>query len=127
GFYDLPESGCRNPADSNVPRMIQKGSFDTVLALQLRRRRPEIIALAFVLWTSAAWVIATPGALDRFGTLKGTDFAQFYVSARLVATGRADAMYDWSAYTHELASQVPGPEGLLYLPVYPPVLGALLA
>ncbi len=107
--------------------MIQKGSFDTAPALQLRRRRPEIIALAFVLWTSAAWVIATPGALDRFGTLKGTDFAQFYVSARLVATGRAGAMYDWSAYTHELASQVPGPEGLLYLPVYPPVLGALLA
>ena len=107
--------------------MIHKARAGKEAPLQLRARRPEGLALAFVLWSSAIWVVATSGPLDRFGTLKGTDFSQFYVSARLVATGRAAALYDWSAYTHELATQVPGPEGLLYLPVYPPTLALLLA
>jgi len=49
------------------------------------------------------------------------------VSARLVATGHPADLYDWATYTHVLANQVPGPEGLLYLPVYPPVLALLLA
>ena len=80
-----------------------------------------------VLWASAIWVVGTTGPLDRFGTLKGTDFSQFYVSARLVATAHLADLYNWSTYTHVLASQVPGPEGLLYLPVYPPVLALLLA
>lgn len=80
-----------------------------------------------VLWASALWVVSTAGPLDRFGTLKGTDFSQFYVSARLVATGHSADLYDWSTYMHVLSSKVPGPEGLLYLPVYPPVLALLLA
>ncbi|HJY34995.1 MAG TPA: glycosyltransferase 87 family protein, partial [Vicinamibacterales bacterium] len=72
-------------------------------------------------------MVGTAGPLDRFGTLKGTDFSQFYVSARLVATGHPADLYDWATYTRVLANQVPGPEGLLYLPVYPPVLALLLA
>ena len=69
--------------------MIQKAPKNGPKPLQLRSRRPEGLSLALVLWSSAVWVMATPGPLDRFGTLKGTDFSQFFVSARLVATGHA--------------------------------------
>jgi hypothetical protein len=94
---------------------------------KLRVMRPEALSLVFVLATTATWVLATPGSLDRFGTLKGTDFSQFYVAARLVATGQADQLYDWSVFAHALSTWVPGPEGLLYLSVYPPVLAVLLS
>jgi hypothetical protein len=107
--------------------MILKASPEPAPPLQLRARRPEALALALVLWASALWVVGTAGPLDRFGTLKGTDFSQFYVSARLVATGHVASLYDWSAYMHELNASVPGPAGLLYLPVYPPVLALLMA
>jgi len=108
--------------------MIHKaGQKPAAPPLQLSHRRPEALALVIVLWASALWVVGTAGPLDRFGTLKGTDFSQFYVSARLVATGHPADLYDWATYTHVLANQVPGPEGLLYLPVYPPVLALLLA
>ena len=107
--------------------MIQNGARRGLLHQPLKARRPEALALGLVLMSSALWVLWTPGSLDRFGALKGTDFAQFYVSARLVATGRAGQLYDWSAYVHELSSSVPGPEGLLYLPIYPPALALGLA
>jgi alpha-1,2-mannosyltransferase len=93
----------------------------------LRGLRPEGLSLLIVMWASALWTVWTAGALDRFGALKGTDFAQFYVAARLVVTGRIAQLYDWSVFAHELAAAVPGPEGLLYLSIYPPQLALLLA
>jgi alpha-1,2-mannosyltransferase len=94
---------------------------------KLSSTRPEALSLILVLATSAVWVLAPAGPLDRFGTLKGTDFAQFYVAARLVVTGAAAHLYDWSIFAHGMSAWVPGPEGLLYLPVYPPPLAVLLA
>src|SRR5262245_10751304 len=107
--------------------MIQNGQSRPVPPQRLKARRPEALALSLVLMSSAIWVLWTPGPLDRFGALKGTDFAQFYASARLVATGRVDQLYNWPAYVHELSTAVPGPEGLRYLPIYPPVLALALA
>jgi hypothetical protein len=88
--------------------------------------RPEALALTLVSAASALWLVSTPGALDRFGTLKGTDFSQFYVAARLVATGQGGALYG-PAFVEGLRDWVPGPESLLYLPVYPPATAWLLA
>jgi glycosyl transferase family 87 len=107
--------------------MIQKRQSRPAAPQPLQARRPEVLALGLVLMASAIWVLSTPGPLDRFGALKGTDFAQFYASARLVATGHVDQLYNWSVYVHELSSSVPGPEGLLYLPIYPPALALVLA
>jgi Glycosyltransferase family 87 len=94
--------------------------------ITLKSTRPAALALALVLGGCAVWVLTMPGPLDRFGTLKGSDFSQFYVAARLAVTGRLDALYDWEVFARELAKAVPGPVGLLYLSVYPPQLALLL-
>jgi arabinofuranan 3-O-arabinosyltransferase len=86
-----------------------------------------VVMLAVVMWGSAAWSVAVSGPLDRFGTLKGTDFAQFYVAARFAAAGRLQFLYDWSAFAADLAKAVPHANGLLYLSVYPPQLAILFA
>lgn len=80
------------------------------------------IALAVVLWIGAAWTVFTPGPLDRFGQLKGTDFAQFYVAARLAASGQLSRLYDWQTFSRALVEVVPGSVGSEYLSVYPPQL-----
>jgi hypothetical protein len=88
--------------------------------------RPEAAALALVMVATAGWVVSAPGPLDRFGTLKGTDFSQFYVAARLVATRQGPSLYG-PTFVQGLQEWVPGPPGLLYLPVYPPTMAWLLA
>lgn len=86
-----------------------------------------VAALAVVMWAGAVWTLAVPGPADRFGALKGTDFAQFYVAARFAAAGRLDALYDWPAFAADLARAVPHSQNLLYLSVYPPQLAILFA
>jgi hypothetical protein len=85
-----------------------------------------VAALAVVMWGGAVWTFAIPGPADRFGALKGTDFAQFYVAARFAAAGRLNALYDWSTFAADLSRAVPHSQGLLYLSVYPPQLAILL-
>jgi hypothetical protein len=79
------------------------------------------------MWGGALWSVSVTGPVDRFGALKGTDFAQFYVAARFAASGRLASLYDWPAFAADLASSVPHSNGLLYLSVYPPQLAVLFA
>ena len=60
------------------------------------------IILALCLWTVCLVDFATPGLFDRAGNIKFQDYLQFPISARLVATGRADQLYD----DHILAQEV---------------------
>ncbi len=106
--------------------MIQNGPRKR-RAISFRPVKPVAVALTLVLGVGAVWVLATPGPLDRFGTLKGSDFAQFYTAARLAVTGRLSVLYDWTVFAAELRQSVPGPPDLLYLSVYPPQLALLLA
>ena len=73
------------------------------------------------------YTLATPGALDRNGILKGIDFLQFYTAGRLVAQDGAGRLYDWTAFAGELQRAVPGTGDLLFVSVYPPQLAVLLA
>jgi hypothetical protein len=91
----------------------------------LERQRAVALALLVVLAAGAALALYPPGPLDRFGTLKGSDFSQFYVAARLAGSRLSD-LYDWRAFGDELRRAVPGPDGLLYLSLYPPQLALLL-
>jgi hypothetical protein len=86
-----------------------------------------VTALAVVMWGGALWTVSVPGPLDRFGALKGTDFAQFYVAGRFAADGRLQFLYDWPAFATDLAQAIPSSKGLLYLSVYPPQLAILFA
>ena len=82
--------------------------------------RGYAVVLAVSLWTVAAWTLATPGRIDRFGTLKGVDFGSSWLSGRLVSHGRADLLFDDGAWRDAFARLFPDAPGLLFLPNYPP-------
>lgn len=65
-----------------------------VARLTPRRLRAQGIVLAVCLWGVCGVDFATPGLLDRAGNIKFQDFLPFYVSARLVAQGRAGALFN---------------------------------
>jgi Glycosyltransferase family 87 len=99
-----------------------------------RDRRPETgtlrahaLVLMAVLWGGAIWLLATPGASDRFGQLKAPDFSQFFMAGKLALTGRIHSLYDWPAFALALRNEVPGIGDLLYLSVYPPQVAVLFA
>jgi hypothetical protein len=84
-------------------------------------------ALAIASWPVFLWSQIGAGPLDRFGTLRGVDFLQFYASAWLVAHGRSADLYDFKAFAAQLPALVPAAGDLLYLPIYPPQLALLMA
>ena len=67
-----------------------------------RRIRAHAFILAFCLWGVCLVDYATPGLFDRAGNIKFQDFLQFPISARLIAEGRADQLYD----DHVFAEQI---------------------
>ncbi len=62
--------------------------------LNPRRLRAQALVLALCLWGVCAVDFATPGLFDRSGNIKFQDFLPLYVSARMVAQGRARDLYD---------------------------------
>ena len=52
------------------------------------------IILVFCLWSVCLVDYAKPGIFDRAGNIKFQDFLQFPISARLIASGHADQLYD---------------------------------
>ena len=95
-----------------------------------RRLRAQAIILALCLWSVCAVDLATPGRFDRAGNIKFQDFIQFYVSARLIALGRASQLYDQQVTFDELrrivyqSSDLP-PTRVRLPPVYGPQVGLL--
>jgi alpha-1,2-mannosyltransferase len=85
------------------------------------------VALAVASWAVLAWSQAVPGPFDRFGTLRGVDFLQFYAAGWFVWNGRADALYDWEGFAKTLPTLAPGIGETLFLPVYPPQLALVFA
>jgi len=62
--------------------------------LSSRRLRAQAAVLALVLWGAVAVDYSLPGLFDRAGNIKFQDFLQFPISARLIASGHADQLYD---------------------------------
>jgi hypothetical protein len=85
------------------------------------------VVLGAGMWIAALVTLATPGAFDRHGILKGVDFLQFFTAGRMVADGRVDQLYDWEAFASTLRSAVPGTGELLFLSVYPPQVALAFA
>jgi hypothetical protein len=59
-----------------------------------RRIRAHAIVLAVCLWGVCAVDYATPGLFDRAGNIKFQDFLPHYISAQLIAQGRATELYN---------------------------------
>lgn len=85
------------------------------------------MALAVASWAVLAWTHAVPGMTDRFGTLRGVDFLQFYAAGWFVAAGRVEQLYDWEVFAGQLPALVPGIGDVLFLPLYPPQVALAFA
>jgi hypothetical protein len=68
---------------------------------------------------------STPGVLDRAGNVKFQDFLQFYVSARLIAQGRASQLFDQPIASAELQAIVQQPTRVRLPTVYGPQVGLI--
>jgi alpha-1,2-mannosyltransferase len=93
------------------------------------RIRAQAIVLALCLWSVCAIDFATPGLLDRAGNIKFQDFLPSYISAQLIAQGRAAELYNEQVaadFVHAIVGQptrvrlpnLYGPQvGLFFLPL----------
>jgi alpha-1,2-mannosyltransferase len=80
-----------------------------------QRIRAHAILLALCLWGVCAIDFATPDLFDRVGNIKFQDFLPFFVSAQLVAQGRATELYDQNISAEAIQQIVHRPAGLTYL------------
>jgi Glycosyltransferase family 87 len=90
--------------------------------LTARRVRMHGFLLALCLWSVYAADMATPGLRDRGGSLKGTDFVQFYNLGSLALHGRGDLLYALQAQTTWMHGLVPASAGMFFAPFYGPQL-----
>ena len=90
-----------------------------------RRIRAQAIVLALCLWGVCAADFATPGLLDRAGNLKFQDFLPLYVSAQLIAHGRAGELYDQQATANSLQAVVGQPTRVRLPNLYGPQVGLM--
>ena len=113
-----------NSKQPEIPAWLSAG----VAWLNPRRLQAQAIVLALCLWGVCAVDFATPGIFDRAGNIKFQDFLPFYVSAQLIAQGRASELYSEQITAaemqrivgHSLAVRLPnlyGPQvGLFFVP-----------
>jgi len=92
-----------------------------------KRIRIHGLLLAVCLWTIYAVDMSAPGALDRNGLVKGTDFLHFYTLGRLAWQGRGDLLYNMRAQAALARQLVPQAPDSLYVPLYGPQVSLLFA
>jgi hypothetical protein len=95
--------------------------------LTAKRLRAHGIMLALALWSIYMWSLATPGLLDRWGNLKGTDFLHLYTLGSLAIEHRGADLYDMNAQAALAAHRVPEAAGIRYLALYPPQVSIFFA
>ena len=89
------------------------------------RIRTQAVLLALCLWGVCAVDFATPGLFDRAGNIKFQDFLPSYISAWLIAQGRAAALYDQQV-TADAIRGIVGQPSRVHLPnLYGPQVGLL--
>jgi len=90
------------------------------------RIRAQALLLALCLWTVCAVDYATPGLLDRAGNIKFQDFLPSYISASLIAHGRATELYN-EHVAADIINTVVGQPSRVRLPnLYGPQVGLVL-
>jgi glycosyl transferase family 87 len=90
------------------------------------RIRAQAIILAFCLWGVCAVDFATPGLLDRAGNIKFQDFLPSYISARLIAQGRASELYNEQVAADAVQAIVRQPSRARLPNLYGPQVGLFL-
>jgi alpha-1,2-mannosyltransferase len=107
--------------------------MDTALAakptsfLNARRLRLHGLLLALCLWSTYAWVLVTPGLLDRNGLVKGTDFLHYYILGSLAREHRGAELYDMAAQSALTQQRVPQAGRIFFVALYGPQVSLLFA
>jgi glycosyl transferase family 87 len=73
-----------------------------------------------VLWTMWAVDMSRPGAVDRLGQIKGTDFLQFYVGGSFAREGQLARFYDPRQLHARAEALVPASRDTVYMPIQSP-------
>jgi hypothetical protein len=89
-----------------------------------RRIRAHATIFTLCLWGICAIDFATSGLFDRQGNIKFQDFLPTYISARLIANGRAAQLYNQAAVADEVQAVV-GPTNVRLPNFYGPQVGLL--
>jgi len=91
--------------------------------LKPSRIRAQAILLALCLWGVCAIDFAAPGLFDRAGNIKFQDFLPSYISARLIAQGRAAELYDEQVPADAIRALVGQPSRARLPNLYGPQVG----
>lgn len=93
--------------------------------LNPNRIRAQALLLALCLWAVCAVDFATPGLFDRAGNIKFQDFLPSYISARLIAQGRAAELYSEQVAANAIQALVGQPSRVRLPNLYGPQVGLL--
>ncbi len=103
-----------------IPRILSLSA-----RLSSRRICTHAVVLAVCLWGAIAFDYSSRGLFDRAGNIKFQDFLQFPISARLIANGHADQLYDDQVLAQGIRATV-GRDTQVYLQYfYGPQVAAL--
>jgi len=89
------------------------------------RIRAHALILVICIWATCALNFATPGLFDRFANIKFQDFLPFYVSAHLIAQGRANDLYNQEIIAQSIHSILGVPSHVVLPNLYGPQIGLL--
>ena len=88
--------------------------------LTSRRLRVHGLILALCLWLTYAWILSSPGLLDRNHIVKGADFLHFYTLGWLAREHRGAQLYDMPAQTDLIQQSLPQLGPIRFVPLYGP-------
>lgn len=95
--------------------------------LNTRRLWVHGMILGLCLWGTYAWIMTTPGLLDRNGLVKGTDFLHFYTLGSLALQHDGTDLYDMRAQSALAQKRVPEAGRLFFVSLYGPHVSLLFA
>jgi Glycosyltransferase family 87 len=92
-----------------------------------RRLRVHGLILALCLWSTYAWILSSPGLLDRNSIVKGADFLHFYTLGSLAREHRGAQLYDMQAQTALIQQSLPQLGPIRFVPLYGPQVSLFFA
>lgn len=95
--------------------------------LTSRRLRAHGLILALCLWLTYAWILSSPGLLDRNHIVKGADFLHFYTLGWLAREHRGAQLYDMPAQTALIQQSLPQLGPIRFVPLYGPQVSFFFA
>jgi hypothetical protein len=95
--------------------------------LTSRRLRVHGLILALCLWSTYAWILSSPGLLDRNSIVKGADFLHFYTLGSLAREHRGAQLYDMQAQTALIQQSLPQLGPIRFVPLYGPQVSLFFA